>query len=129
MSTFQKNILKKYIGWLRGKKITKNQFFLWKKSKILNFWSFSVIFGPLNPTKFFLYIFFQNYLLSWRFWCQNFENRIKIQLMVIFKPFWNMNVFFEKNVQNTLVFLILPTNVQLNWKWTFESNFLDIWIT
>jgi len=34
--------------------------------------------------------------------------------MVIFKPFWNMNVFFEKNVQNTLVFLILPTNVQLN---------------
>ena len=27
VSTFQKYILTKYIGWLRGKKMTKNQFF------------------------------------------------------------------------------------------------------
>ena len=33
VSTFQKNILKKYIGWLRGKKMTKNQIFCEKKAK------------------------------------------------------------------------------------------------
>ena len=59
VSPFQKYILKKYIGWLRGKKMTKNLIFSEKKNKILNFWSFSVIFGPLNPLQFFLCIFFK----------------------------------------------------------------------
>ena len=33
VSTFQKYILTKYIGWLRGKKMTKNNFFCEKKTK------------------------------------------------------------------------------------------------
>ena len=48
VSPFQKYILKKYIGWLRGKKNDQKSIFCEKKNKILNFWSFLVIFGPLN---------------------------------------------------------------------------------
>ena len=53
MSTFQKYILTKYIGWLRGKKILKNQFFCGKKTKFGIFGHFWSFLEPLTPLKFF----------------------------------------------------------------------------
>ena len=38
VSPFQKYILKKYIGWLRGQKRTKNLNFCEINNNILNFW-------------------------------------------------------------------------------------------
>ena len=38
VSPFQKYILKKYIGWLKGKKRTKNLNFCENNNNILNFW-------------------------------------------------------------------------------------------
>ena len=39
-------------------------------------------------------IFLENYLFFQRFWYQNGENQVKIQLTAFLKNIWNMNIIF-----------------------------------
>ena len=99
-----------------GKKLKKISFL----AQNLIFWSF---LDPLSHSEIFLLFFFLNYILLWKFWYQDFENRVKTHITVIFNIFF-INGSLNFDPKFGVLGLFEPQNLLWNWKYIFGWKLL-----